>query len=148
MALWLRAACMVLMHACACGVYAFCLLGACELLREALASGRSSNGGVQLLWKLGVTIFTHPSTHSCAHTHTHTHTCPRTHAHTDIHSCTLTYMHTCACTCSNLRQYCNLVGANLEIVTEALSFVNVSYLLPLCMSGPPYDSELHSECGA
>eukprot|EP00983_Pelagomonas_calceolata_P117827 1160449-Pelagomonas_calceolata.AAC.4 len=39
----------------------------------------------------------------------------------------------------NLRQYCTLIGANLEIVTEALSFVNVSYLLPLCINGPPYD---------
>lgn len=46
---------------------------------------------------------------------------------------------------SNMRQYCNLVGANLEVMTEALSFINVSYLLPLCISGPPYDT--HEEEG-
>uniref|UniRef100_A0A7S3R6U0 Uncharacterized protein n=2 Tax=Dunaliella tertiolecta TaxID=3047 RepID=A0A7S3R6U0_DUNTE len=47
--------------------------------------------------------------------------------------------------CSNLRQYCTLIGANLEIVTEALSFVNVSYLLPLCINGPPYDHGTEEE---
>ena len=30
------------------------------------------------------------------------------------------------------------MGAQLDIMSEALSFVNVSYMLPLCIGGPPY----------